>query len=86
MRRGTPVAPGRVTERHGSPLPVDRLARFIDGREAVAARGPREMPVWGARFSPPEPEASGRTPPVDARITRILDYLASVQLPAPQER
>ncbi len=76
----------RLAERQGTPLPADRLARFIDGREAVAAHGPREMPVWGERFSPPEPEGSGRTPPVDARITRILDYLATIQLPAPPER
>ena len=28
-------------------FPFDRLYRVIDGREAVAAHGPREMPVWG---------------------------------------
>jgi hypothetical protein len=28
-------------------LPFDRLYRVIDGREAVAAHGPRNMPVWG---------------------------------------
>jgi mono/diheme cytochrome c family protein len=72
----------RLAERHGTPLPADRLARFIDGRETVATHGPREMPVWGQRFAVPEPEASGRTPAVDARITRILDYLATIQLPA----
>jgi mono/diheme cytochrome c family protein len=75
----------RLGERHGTPLPVDRLARLIDGRDAVTAHGPREMPVWGERFAAPEPEASGRTPAVDARIRRILDYLATIQRTGPSE-
>ncbi len=29
-------------------FPSDRLSRVIDGRQAVAAHGPREMPVWGS--------------------------------------
>jgi mono/diheme cytochrome c family protein len=28
----------------------DRIYEVIDGRQAVAAHGPREMPVWGAAY------------------------------------
>src|SRR6185437_1269663 len=28
----------------------EQVARFIDGRAEVKAHGPRDMPVWGARF------------------------------------
>src|ERR1700739_5145833 len=54
-----PVAPAlstppanlrRLSERFGNPLPEDQVARFIDGRAEVKAPGPRDMPVWGARF------------------------------------
>ncbi len=72
----------RLAERYGTPLPADRLARFIDEREDVAAHGAREMPVWGERFRAPEPEQSGRKPAVDPRVVTIVAYLASIQTPA----
>ena len=31
-------------------FPIGRLYEIIDGRGAVAAHGPRDMPVWGERF------------------------------------
>lgn len=89
-----PVAPAlsrppsdlrRLGERYGTPLPADRIARFIDGREDVAAHGAREMPVWGDRFRAPEPEESGRKPAVDPRIVAIVVYLRSIQTPAASE-
>jgi hypothetical protein len=40
----------RLSKRFGNPLPEDQVARFIDGRVEVKAYGPRDMPVWGARF------------------------------------
>jgi mono/diheme cytochrome c family protein len=69
----------RLGERHGTPLPAERLARFVDGREAVAAHGPREMPIWGERLGSPEPEQSGRPPSVDERIRAIVAYLGTIQ-------
>ncbi|HVO91227.1 MAG TPA: cytochrome c [Terriglobales bacterium] len=32
-------------------FPFDRIYEVIDGREAVAAHGPRDMPVWGDTYS-----------------------------------
>ena len=69
----------RLGERHGTPLPVERIARFIDGREAVAAHGPRDMPIWGERLGSPEPEETGAPPRVDPRIRAMVDYLATLQ-------
>jgi mono/diheme cytochrome c family protein len=69
----------RLAARYGSPLPADRIARFIDGRDDVGAHGARDMPVWGERFRVPEPEQSGRKPGIDPRIRAIVLFLASVQ-------
>jgi mono/diheme cytochrome c family protein len=70
--------------RYGTPLASDEIARFIDGRTAVTAHGPREMPVWGERFAAPEPEATGRAPAIDARIRRVVNYLRTIQEPDPR--
>jgi mono/diheme cytochrome c family protein len=70
--------------RYGTPLASDEVARFVDGRTAVTAHGPREMPVWGERFAAPEPEATGRTPAIDVRIRRMVDYLQTIQEPDPR--
>ena len=64
----------RLGERYGRPLPADRIARWVDGREDVAAHGSREMPVWGERFRAPEQA-------MDPRIRAIVSYLESVQAP-----
>jgi mono/diheme cytochrome c family protein len=38
-------------------FPFDRVYQVIDGRQPVAAHGPRDMPIWGDSFSS---EAAGR--------------------------
>ena len=81
--RQAPTDLRRLAERYGTPLPVERIARFVDGREAVAAHGPREMPVWGERLAPPEPEGSGRPPTVDRRIRAMVAYLETLEASAP---
>jgi mono/diheme cytochrome c family protein len=77
--RQVPTDLRRLAERYGTPLPVERIGRFVDGREAVAAHGPREMPVWGERLGSPEPEESGRSPTIDRRIRAIIAYLESLE-------
>jgi hypothetical protein len=66
----------QLSERYGNPLPEDQIARFIDGRADVKAHGPREMPVWGMRFSP---EAQGNEQLVKKVIARLVVYLQSIQ-------
>jgi mono/diheme cytochrome c family protein len=79
-----PVAPAlttppanlrRLSERFGNPLPEDQVARFIDGRAEVKAHGPRDMPVWGARFYVETHNESA----VRARIAKLVAYLQSIQ-------
>jgi len=40
-----------LSDLYGNPLQEDKVARAIDGRAEIEAHGPREMPVWGERFS-----------------------------------
>ncbi len=56
-----------------------RVMRSIDGRRAVAAHGPREMPVWGAVFSEEHKDQprTGYTVLLHARA--LTDYLRSIQ-------
>ncbi len=65
----------RLAERFGSPLPEDQVARFIDGRAEVRAHGPRDMPVWGARFY----AETGSERAVRAMIADLVAYLQSIQ-------
>jgi hypothetical protein len=65
-------------------LPFDRLYRVIDGREVVAAYGPREMPVWGNenevdvttgfRVNPKDLESNVR-----GRIIALIGYIYILQ-------
>jgi len=80
----------RLAERYGSPLPVDKLAAFIDGRRDVKAHGPREMPVWGEQLyrgelgkSPPADSPSGhiREAARQGAIELIIAYLDTIQAP-----
>jgi mono/diheme cytochrome c family protein len=77
--RQPPTDLRRLGERYGAPLPADRIARFIDGRDRVTAHGTSEMPIWGERFRVPEPEASGREPAIDPRIRAMVEWLATIQ-------
>jgi mono/diheme cytochrome c family protein len=82
---GAPSDLRRLGERHGLPLPADRIARFIDGRDVIVAHGAREMPVWGERFPelPPDEDARERT--IYAHLVALLAYLQSIQLGAAPE-
>ena len=74
-----------LAARNGGVFPVQRIYMMIDGREAIAAHGTRDMPVWGTEYMAEgmhgsvglvDPEAYAR-----ARILALIDYLASVQAP-----
>lgn len=46
-----PPADLRALWRHyGTPLDVDQVTRFVDGRARVIAHGDSSMPVWGRRL------------------------------------
>jgi len=65
-----------LSDLYGKPLQEDKVARAIDGRAEVEAHGPREMPVWGERFSD---ENYGDENRVKERIAKLVAYLQSIQ-------
>ncbi len=71
-----------IQKNSGGVFPFDRVYRVIDGREAVGAHGPREMPVWGSenavdlttgfRVNPKELESYVR-----GRIIALIGYIST---------
>lgn len=65
-------------------FPFHSVYAVIDGRQDVAAHGPRDMPIWGALYSvkaaeshmdvPYDPEAFVRT-----RILALTEYVSRLQ-------
>jgi len=74
-----------LTKRNGGVFPMQRVYETIDGRQSVKAHGPRDMPVWGARYLiaateasfdvPYDPEAYVRT-----RILALSEYINRLQV------
>lgn len=71
----------RIAARAGGEFPAAAVRRTIDGRSARPAHGTRDMPVWGWQLydSTAGDDAAERAR-VDATITRLVDYLRSIQL------
>jgi mono/diheme cytochrome c family protein len=40
-----------IAKKNAGVFPFDRLYEVIDGRQAVEAHGPRDMPVWGKEYT-----------------------------------
>jgi len=73
-----------IARRHGGAFPRDQIEQTIDGRYTVLAHGTRTMPVWGEVLGRTEignPDAERAT---RLMITRLLDYVESLQRPAAQ--
>jgi hypothetical protein len=66
-------------ERYGMPLPTGTIARFIDGRQYVAAHGPRDMPVWGRRFYDVWKAKQSSEGDLQVQIRDIMHYLNTIQ-------
>jgi mono/diheme cytochrome c family protein len=67
-------------------FPLSRLYRVIDGREAVAAQGPREMPVWGNAFGMRFAQSAGSTATAREResytwhrILAVIGHISTLQ-------
>jgi mono/diheme cytochrome c family protein len=80
-----------LAKKNNGVFPLNSVYRIIDGRNAIASHGTREMPVWGYRFVPPQhfdlkladdyiysPPTSPE-PVVHARILAVIDYLNRIQ-------
>jgi mono/diheme cytochrome c family protein len=77
--RTPPADLTRIAARRGGVFPKGEIARFVDGRFAVAAHGTREMPVWGDRLGEQIPEADISEEVVRGQISVVIEYLESIQ-------
>jgi mono/diheme cytochrome c family protein len=78
----------KIQKNNSGVFPFDRLYEVIDGREAVGAHGPREMPVWGREFREDAVELTrgfGISPKdaesyVRGRIIALIGYIYTLQV------
>jgi mono/diheme cytochrome c family protein len=85
---GGPVAPEMrrpptdlttLAQRAGGRFDEAAMMAIIDGRRAVAAHGPREMPVWGAIFDAELKDRPYGEYTTLLRAKVLAEYLASIQ-------
>jgi mono/diheme cytochrome c family protein len=65
-----------IAHRRGGRFPRTEVTDFVLGNgKRVGAHGSRDMPVWGPFFRAANPFDSA----VDVRVTRLVDYIESIQ-------
>jgi hypothetical protein len=84
-----PVPPAdltRISSRHGGIFPSEQIFDTIAGLNMLRSHGTREMPVWGDVFvgeavgkSVAIADAAKASHAAEARITRLVDYLKTLQ-------
>ena len=70
-----------IARRHRGTFSPEQIEKIIDGRFIIGAHGTRDMPVWGEEFTRSEignPDAERATRTV---ISRIVDFLSTIQQP-----
>ena len=78
MATGLKKPPSNLTllsKKNGGSFPFLRVMEAIDGRMQVFYHGPREMPVWGERYSR---EANPNV--AQARILDLMLFLQTIQI------
>jgi len=83
--RTPPADLTKIAARRDGVFPSAEIRYHIDGRYEHAAHGTREMPVWGQRFSEEIAETQVRDELVRGRLYTLVDYLQSIQDPAPKK-
>jgi hypothetical protein len=68
-----------IAQRRAGVFPRDEMTAIIDGRTPLAAHQRQEMPVWGTILTRMEAQDERA---VQARITALVSYLESLQVPA----
>jgi hypothetical protein len=71
-----------LSKNNGGHFPYTRIRDTIDGTwesGLVRAHGSREMPVWGDVFQASEKLSDDAFIRARAKITNIVDYIASIQ-------
>ncbi len=81
--RLTPLDLTKIASRRQGVFPASEVRHHIDGRIEHIAHGTRGMPVWGERFSDEVAGTEARDELVRGRLYALVDYLQSIQDPAP---
>jgi mono/diheme cytochrome c family protein len=71
-----------IARRNGGSFPAERVAKIIDGREAVKGHGGTDMPIWGDVFRSAHARYDEKK--VRATISDLVQYLATLQERAPR--
>lgn len=91
MLKVPPADLTRIAERNGGTFPFKKIYDIIDGRQAIAAHGTREMPIWGDSYRaeqlPMKPlqkdatEAQADAPEraVETHVLALVYYLGTLQ-------
>lgn len=70
----------RLSQRHDGVYPRELVMRTIEGDNAIAAHGTREMPVWSSRFSPAGHGATAvAATHVRRQVGSLVAYVESLQ-------
>jgi mono/diheme cytochrome c family protein len=64
----------KLSARNGGQFPENRVSRYIQGLDQLAAHGSRDMPVWGDLF-----KSLGSSGTVILRVANLTDYVKSLQ-------
>ncbi len=68
-----------IASRSGGKFPTLNVHEWIDGQKIRPGHGSREMPVWGWEFYAVTGDDGARRNRADKLITRLVDFLRSVQ-------
>ena len=73
-----------LSKKNGGVFPAERVSGVIDGRVEIASHGPRDMPIWGTRYSVDAAKQFvdfpyGEETYIRARVLRLMDYLYRIQ-------
>jgi mono/diheme cytochrome c family protein len=71
----------RLAHRYGGKFPAAEVRKTIDGRSNLLPHGERTMPVWGLEFMLAEGGTQEARERAETLISRLVDYLASIQEP-----
>ena len=66
----------RLTSNNHGTFPDIRIARVIQGSDALAAHGSREMPIWGEVFTRMD---AGGAASAKLRVENLTEYIKSLQ-------
>src|SRR5512134_63832 len=73
-----------LTRKNNGVFPIQRVYEVIDGRQALQAHGPRDMPIWGLDYQAgshayPRDEPYDSEAFVRSRILALVDYINRLQ-------